>query len=500
MIAFCIGILNINRDLYETTEGRYAECAREMLAESDFLNPMLNYHAHWTKPPLTYWAIAMGIQVAHGSEWGVRLYLLFSFVGTTVCVYWLARLMWGTSVAPICALVYCTSLYPAVSSDIISTDMLLSFWEAVALLFFWMGFKEKKAWAYIAMWFAFGAAFLTKGPPGLLFLSGVIPTYLIGKRNGLRGPALFSPVGILCFIGVGLGWYIYEAVHTPGLLHYWLGSEVYERVLTDHFKRNSHWTSIFTVYGTILLFGSMPWALVLFANWKNISQKIRENFKCLLQPDKVQYFFLTISIFAPLTVFCISESRLHLYLLPMFVPISLIVGRIVHEYCASKALKRCLAATLIFAILLAFTGKSVVANKETKKSLKHVASEINVLLEVLPGEENLCYFGNQIPYSLQYYVGRSIDQILISPQEEEPTYTTDDIVEIFENDLQNGLSPVVLVNAGQLSILEDALYASPLRTYIINCANHENGDMEMANCLSQLKNDQDNAIFLVVIQ
>ena len=49
-----------SRGLYETTEGRYAECARETLASGDWDDPILNGRPHWTKPPLTYMAIMAG--------------------------------------------------------------------------------------------------------------------------------------------------------------------------------------------------------------------------------------------------------------------------------------------------------------------------------------------------------------------------------------------------------------------------------------------------------
>ena len=46
------------RGIYETTEGRYAECAREMVETGNYLAPTLSYRPHWSKPPLAYWIIA----------------------------------------------------------------------------------------------------------------------------------------------------------------------------------------------------------------------------------------------------------------------------------------------------------------------------------------------------------------------------------------------------------------------------------------------------------
>ncbi|MCK4510708.1 glycosyltransferase, partial [bacterium] len=58
-----------SRGLYETTEGRYAESAREMLETGDWLVPRLDYEPHWTKPPLTYWALAGGMALLGENEW-----------------------------------------------------------------------------------------------------------------------------------------------------------------------------------------------------------------------------------------------------------------------------------------------------------------------------------------------------------------------------------------------------------------------------------------------
>lgn len=59
--AFIALVFQRSRGLYETTEGRYAECAWEMFVRGKFLEPTLDFLPHWTKPPLTYWAIEAGI-------------------------------------------------------------------------------------------------------------------------------------------------------------------------------------------------------------------------------------------------------------------------------------------------------------------------------------------------------------------------------------------------------------------------------------------------------
>ena len=56
-----------SRGLYETTEGRYAECARETMLTGDWDDPVLDGHPHWSKPPLTYAAIMAGTRLCGNS-------------------------------------------------------------------------------------------------------------------------------------------------------------------------------------------------------------------------------------------------------------------------------------------------------------------------------------------------------------------------------------------------------------------------------------------------
>lgn len=59
------------------------------------------------------------------------------------------------------------------------------------------------------MWVGWGAAFLTKGPPGLLPLLAVIP--FVAIRGGGCGVArLFSPAGVAAFLAIGFGWFASE--------------------------------------------------------------------------------------------------------------------------------------------------------------------------------------------------------------------------------------------------------------------------------------------------
>lgn len=112
-IAFLITLVfQGNRGLYESTEGRYAECGREMLVTGKYLEPTLDFKPHWTKPPMTYWAIAGGMALFGKNAWGVRAYLILAFCVIVAIVFLTANYLWGSDVVPYCALIHATSLFP----------------------------------------------------------------------------------------------------------------------------------------------------------------------------------------------------------------------------------------------------------------------------------------------------------------------------------------------------------------------------------------------------
>jgi len=62
------------RGIWEPDEGRYTAGGLNMVDSGDWLVPTLDgEHAHLTKPPMTYWAIASSVALLGRNEWAVRL-------------------------------------------------------------------------------------------------------------------------------------------------------------------------------------------------------------------------------------------------------------------------------------------------------------------------------------------------------------------------------------------------------------------------------------------
>lgn len=315
------------RGLWDPDEGRYAEVAREMLVSGDFITPRLDAQPHFTKPPLTYWCIAASMHVFGRSEWAVRLFLSLAYAATVLVAAALGARIWNRKTGLWAGLVYATSLTPFTGASFVTPDTLLALWEALALYTFWRGFtadsaRERFLWPALTG-AAFGLAFLTKGPPGLVFLPGMLLFRLLpaGRR---AGAAPVNGMGIALFALLGLSWFIAVAAQHHGLLAYFLRDEILGR-FTGLQHRNPQWYGPFVIYGLALILGSLPWCLLWPRIWRAFRATRGTDPSSVLSRGAV--LFLSISFLFPIAILSISRSRLPLYVLPLFVPLALATAR-----------------------------------------------------------------------------------------------------------------------------------------------------------------------------
>ncbi|MEO6967302.1 MAG: glycosyltransferase family 39 protein [Rhodanobacteraceae bacterium] len=314
------------RGLWSPDEGRYVDGALQMLDSGNYLAPGYSPdRVNFSKPPVTYWIIAASIRVFGRNTWAARMPYALAFVLTLWLLYAMGKQL--TPEKPwLPGLVYACAIFPFFATNIISTDVFLTLFEALAMFGFmrWaftQNGRERRRYAWL-MWLGFGLAFMTKGPPGLTPLLAVVP-FIVG-RDGWRGLGrLFSPLGLCIFFVVALFWYLVAVLRYPWLVRYFLDQEVYQRLFTAVQRRHPGAFGWLVVYLPTLVLGSLPW-------WPKLIREMRaaasfRKWKRWRQEHTVE-FFLALWFFVPLVMFCLVQSRLPLYILPLFLPLSLLLA------------------------------------------------------------------------------------------------------------------------------------------------------------------------------
>jgi len=343
LFIFCIPLLLFfafafqgERGIFESTEGRYANVAYIMLKSGDWLHPMLNFEqSHWTKPPMYYWTVVASMKVFGQNTFAVRFPGALAFFLSILLVFQLGKIFspkrpWLPS------LIYASSLMPLAASNAISTDGLLALFETAGmtcftLLFFTPLSRNKQFLISLAGSISWALAFLTKGPPALLPITGLL-LFLALNRNALKSIRIRNLFGgIFIFILLASSWFILILRENPDLLSYFLREEVVNRIASTKFNRNPGFWGGFITYLPALLIGSLPWSIYLF---RGLSQSIKNNsinLKKRKYPLDLKSLFILSWIIVPLVIFFLAKSRLPLYILPLFVPLALITATKIPE-------------------------------------------------------------------------------------------------------------------------------------------------------------------------
>lgn len=390
------------RGIWEPDEGRYGAAAVNMHESGDWLVPTVDgVHPHLTKPPVTYWALAASIAAFGQDEWALRLPGALAFVGTGLLVFGLGRRL-CPSKPWLPPTVWALSLAPALACNVIATDPILAFFETAAMYAFVEGWSREgdrtRRWL-VLMWFGWGLAFLTKGPPGLLPVLAMAAFLAVHDRTRLR--SFFAPGGLALFAVVAFGWFALLIVQQPDRLHYFLVHEVYERVLTSAHDRNGRWYGAVEVYLPMLLVGTLPWSVLacleaggLRPAWRQWRERLR-----LRQP---QWLLLTWWLAVPLLVFCLARSRLHLYVLPLFVPLALLMSRPLAHWHERVGRRRFVTVTLVAAATVVAL-KGTAACWPVDRDARAMSARLRSIVGELPFER-IVFVGMRPYYGWQLYL------------------------------------------------------------------------------------------------
>lgn len=397
LLAFAMALaFQGSRGLWDPDEGRYSNVALEMVDGGDYLVPHRHHESmHVTKPPLTYWAMAASVNLFGRSEWALRLPMALGLALTVALVFALGRAFvpqrpW------LPALVYLSSPLPFLAASAITTDTLLTFAETAAMLaYVRFRFAGGSPRWLDGMWALFGLAFMVKGPPALLPLLAIAAWEFRQRSTAVAR----RPLGLLAFVAIGLSWFIWIVQRHPELLPYFLGHEVLDRVASGEHDRHGEWYGGLVIYLPTLALGALPWAaLALWRRWLSPTAA----------PMPASSRFLWCWVALPLAVFFLARSRLPFYLLPLFVPLSLLIAQSLADLADSRARRGLVLGWL--GLLLA--TKLLIAHAPSDQDARRFAGRLRPLLPAAPRE--LVFVEAKARYGLHFYLGAEVEKISLA--------------------------------------------------------------------------------------
>jgi len=381
------------RGLWDPDEGRYSNVVLSMVDSGDYLVPRRHHESlQVTKPPLTYWAMAASVNAFGRSEWALRLPMALGFALTVAMVFGLGR-AFVPSRPWLPALIYLASPLPFLAASTITTDTVLTCVETAAVLAYALHrFAGGRDRLLDLMWLMFGLAFMTKGPPALLPLLAIAAwEWRLRSLDLLR-----RPWGLAAFIFVGFSWFFWIVQRYPDLLGYFLGHEVLDRVSSVGLDRHGEWYGGVLIYLPTLALGALPWAaVVLWRRWLGKDTA----------PMPASSGFLWMWLGLPLLALFLARSSLPFYLLPLFVPLSLLLAQSLSEL----VLTRVRIGLAISWLLLLIATKALIAYAPSGQDTRRMAAQLLPMLPEAPQE--IVFVDAKARYGLRFYLDAGVEKI-----------------------------------------------------------------------------------------
>jgi 4-amino-4-deoxy-L-arabinose transferase-like glycosyltransferase len=377
-ILFCFMLGS--RPLSVPDEGRYVEISREMAVSGDYITPRLDGVKYFEKPVLFYWLESFSIKFFGLGAFTLRLWpVLFALFGC-LSVYGVGRRLYDRLTGLISAVVLATNiLYYSLSRAII-LDMPVTVLLAAALFSFLIGTHEPlglKRRLYLWGFYVLAAlAVLTKGLIGILIPGMIIGTWLLllGEWRMLR--QIYLPSGLILFLLIAAPWHILVATVNPQFLNFYFIHEHFLRYLTKiHSRYQPMWFFI-----PILLVGLFPWSVFLVQSAVfSAPRSWQERHK---HRDALFLFIWAGLVFI---FFSVSDSKLVPYILPVFPPLSLVIGRYLAAVWENPKLSHGSIGFTVLDVIMLATGLVLIALPHVwhRSEIEHLSSVLTILGAIL---------------------------------------------------------------------------------------------------------------------
>lgn len=342
-LSLLFGAFLGTRPLSVPDEGRYTEIPRQMVETGDYVTPRLNGVKYFEKPPLIAWLTTTSIKAFGINEWALRFWpALFALFGC-LATYLYGRRFYSRNVGIVSAIVLSSNLLYYAHSRILILDMPLAALLAISLFAFhtasFESNKQKQFWWLMLFFAASAAALLTKGLIGILLPGAIILLWVVWSKQYHALKLAFHPIGILIFTVLAVPWHILASLKTPEFFDFYIIHEQFLRF----FSKVHHRVQPFWIFVPIVMLGLFPWVAFF---WKSLVAA-RKDIQSKMDTNHSLKFLIVWAAFI-FVFFSASQSKLIPYIVPIFPPLAILIGRVITKIWEEQSRELCKWPTRIF--------------------------------------------------------------------------------------------------------------------------------------------------------
>ena len=364
--VFLVGLGDSTLQLWD--EGIYASIARNMLERGDWVIPHSYYpqgesfaYQPWLeKPPLVLWFQAASMIIFGVSEFAVRFPSAFAAVLTTGIVYLFGRDLHGRRAGFLAGVVYLSIPYVYSGNNagrMGGTDMPLVFFGTLFVYFTWrVSQRDDRALTLSIAVAAATLAALSKGVAAGAFVIVLAPLVIGRWRSFATRRVLVASVAGLVAV---FAWPIVAYLNSPGaFVNYFIQDQILGRITGETVNTASGAVFEFMAYPYFkrLPFMIDPWLFVLlpalgYLLWSLATGQQAD------QPANTMDWLFVLWWGAAIVALYVFTGNHQWYLLPAFVPLTLVSGRLLAD--ASEGVLGAIIGLVVGAVLTAVLSMRV---------------------------------------------------------------------------------------------------------------------------------------------
>lgn len=350
------------RPIATPDEARYIEIPREMITRSDWIVPYLNGLVYFEKPPFVYWIIGVFQKLFSLNEYFLRLPIALLSFTTALGQYYFVKKYENKSTAIISTLILSSSVLWVFLSQMIVLDMPLTCLISLSLFCYYHSLQQQKITSmYVGSVLASilcALTILTKGLVGVSFIGIICILWASFAKQWYKISPLFLLTQLLIILIVSMPWHFAVAQKHPDFWNKYFYVEHFLRYTSSYHRRYQP----FWFFIPIIIAGFIPWIGVLFSSLVNsVKEKISNHQQKMSSLDIFLYCWIGfIFIF-----FSLSSSKLIPYILPLFPPLSIMLGKYIYNLIQNNQIKKlslilgtpALCLAIIFLIIASLYSK-----------------------------------------------------------------------------------------------------------------------------------------------